>query len=334
MSDLEMGDGLSDSSSYNNAHRAFLQAFLARSVMTTDEIKPLLAAIMSAHEPDRPLLVGDITPPDITNFIQQVNIRISPLDYEIRSSRSQTSRVLFYSLVNTTSDSLTHLATTFSHEEIAYIKRLLDCMFETNNTRSREIMAVSSMEASRLTKAPRENRQSLAAANGDGEDGAQSQAAAAVKGISISESDKVLAQLVEQHFFNKSSRGYYSLAPRALMELRVYLKETYNEAGDPEYEDSEPIVRIKDCEGCREIVTVGVRCSDKECRVRFHEQCAVLYFRNQRGDTQRCPTCKTEWGGNLFVGERAVYQGERRANGTGAGRHSSSRVQVDDEDED
>ena len=34
---------------YNNSHRAFLQAFLARPVMTVDEVKPVLAAVMTAY---------------------------------------------------------------------------------------------------------------------------------------------------------------------------------------------------------------------------------------------------------------------------------------------
>ena len=34
---------------YNNTNRAFLQAFLARSTLTYDEAKPILAAIFTAH---------------------------------------------------------------------------------------------------------------------------------------------------------------------------------------------------------------------------------------------------------------------------------------------
>ena len=34
---------------YNNSHRAFLQAFIARSTMTFDEAKPILAAILTEH---------------------------------------------------------------------------------------------------------------------------------------------------------------------------------------------------------------------------------------------------------------------------------------------
>ena len=36
-------------SQYNNSNRAFIQAFIARSTLTFDEAKPLLAAIFTAH---------------------------------------------------------------------------------------------------------------------------------------------------------------------------------------------------------------------------------------------------------------------------------------------
>ena len=36
-------------SQYNNSNRAFVQAFIARSTLTFDEAKPLLAAIFTAH---------------------------------------------------------------------------------------------------------------------------------------------------------------------------------------------------------------------------------------------------------------------------------------------
>ena len=39
---------------YNNSNRAFLQAFIARSILTFEEAKPLLAAIFTAHGESRP----------------------------------------------------------------------------------------------------------------------------------------------------------------------------------------------------------------------------------------------------------------------------------------
>ncbi|KAI9859061.1 MAG: hypothetical protein M1830_006320, partial [Pleopsidium flavum] len=38
-----------DQTQYNNTNRAFLQAFLARSTLTFEEAKPILAAIFTAH---------------------------------------------------------------------------------------------------------------------------------------------------------------------------------------------------------------------------------------------------------------------------------------------
>lgn len=45
---MEELDGNSDQL-YDNSHRAFLQAFLARGAMTFDEAKPILAAAISAQ---------------------------------------------------------------------------------------------------------------------------------------------------------------------------------------------------------------------------------------------------------------------------------------------
>ncbi|KAF2654516.1 hypothetical protein K491DRAFT_717114 [Lophiostoma macrostomum CBS 122681] len=317
-----------EGSSYDWAHKAFLQAFLSKSVMTVDEIKPILAAVMSARDPNRPTLEGDVTAPLISSTIQAINERLTSVDYEIRSTKDQTNKHTVYALVNTTSDSLTQLATTFTPDAIAYIKRVLDCMFETNNTRNREVMAVTSIQASQLAKAPTRSRQSQVG----GDEDSSIQAEAAVKSLTIAESEKVLADLFDQDFIYKSRANYYSLAPRALMELRTYLKETYNEpAGDDE--DEPAIVRIRDCDICREIVTVGVRCSNRECNVRFHDSCATQYFRSQRGNQRTCPKCKGEWLGDLFVGERAANKGQRRTTGGRSSNVRSEEEEEEDEDE-
>lgn len=333
-----------DSRGYNNAHRAFVQAFLSRSVMTEDEIKPVLAAIMSAQgtlkllaapfslicytlmversDPNRPMLEGDVTTQLLTASIQIVNARLATFDYEIRSTKDQISKTATYALVNTASDPLTQLATTFTADEIAYIKRLLDAMFETNNTRIREILAVSIREARDLARPSRQSQVGGRDRESQGQTGSRSY-------ITIDKAEAVLEQLVSQSFFYKSRINYYSLAPRALMELRAYLKETYNEPPDPDDPEDEGIIRIKDCEGCREIVTVGVRCSNRECGVRFHDECAVQYYRRQRGDARKCPTCKQEWTGDLFVGERAAAV-QRRSVGD---RESGVRRGLDDDDD-
>lgn len=219
---------------------------------------------------------------------------------------------------------MTQLATRFSASEIAFIRRLLDTMFETNNTPSREIMAVKQMEASQLAR-PRRNRQSQAASLVDEE--GQTQPADA--GITLAEAEAVLKALVEDGFLQFSKARYYSLAPRALMELHSYLKETYNETAEDE--DDEPTIRIHDCEGCREIVTFGIRCNNRECGVRWHDRCANQYYSGRSAEGKKCPQCRTVCGGNVYVGERADRVPQRDSSGGG---RRGEEMEEDEEDED
>lgn len=216
---------------------------------------------------------------------------------------------------------MTQLATRFTASEIAYVRRLLDAMFETNNTPTRETMAVKQLEANNLAR-PRRNRQSQAASMAD-EDG-QSQAPDA--GITIAEADLVLDTLIKDGFLQLSKAGYYSLAPRALMELHSYLKETYNETAEDA--DDEPMIRIRDCEGCREIVTFGIRCNNRECGVRWHDRCANQYYSGRRAEGKRCPQCRTVCGGNVYVGERADRVAGRNSSG---GRGNEEMEDEEDE---
>jgi hypothetical protein len=264
----------------------------------------------------------------VTQMVQAVNAKIGTFDYEIRSTRNQIDRSLTYALVNTTSDPFTQIATDFTPDEIAYIKRLLDYMFESKNSKIREVMAVKALKATQLAKAPNRSRQSEAVTDAGGE-GESTQAEASVKSIPMNDAEKVLSQLVLQGFFQRSKNDYFSLAPRALMELGAYLKETYNEPPREDDEDDEPIIRIRDCEGCREIVTVGLRCDNKDCAVRWHDHCASQYFRSQQSNTRNCPKCKKGCEGNTFVGERAEQTGSNRRTTNGR----SSRLEGDDDDE-
>ncbi|KAF2274131.1 uncharacterized protein EI97DRAFT_495587 [Westerdykella ornata] len=353
--DAGMGDDAeAEGGGYSNVHRAFLQAFLARSVMSGEEVRAVLARVMGAADPSRPTHPNDITTPLLTHMLQTINARLAPLDYEIRSTRDQQQSLsrsassssssmsapandYVYALVNTASDALTQLATEFSAEEIAFVKRVLDTMFEAGKKRGKEVMAVEAMEARRLAKVRSAGRTTMSQMqmhlNGDGDgaeggggggaDGEASAAAAApvIKGIDLATADAVLSTLVDQGFFRKQKLGgvqWFSLAPRGIMELRSYLKEMYNDApagedGDDEDEDDEErVVRIRDCEGCREIVTWGLRCARRDCGVRFHDGCAGQYFGRRRGggeeggNAARCPSCRTEWTGDCYVGPRAV----------------------------
>lgn len=254
-----------DEAQYNDSNRAFLQAFMARGSLTFEEAKPILAFIFSVHGSCTALLVWvsrwltvstegrevlseDITQQDIDSYIGAANAAISPLDLEIRSASHQASRTRVYALVNTTSDSMMQLATTYTADEIGFVKRVLDAMFETYNTRRQEAMVITSMQAVQLAKPDASRRETQ---NGSATQGSSGQ------GLSMSQAENMLKRLVEEGWFEKSRKGYYSLSPRALLELRGWLVSTYNEAADEDAEENTGRNdRIKFCYACKEIITV------------------------------------------------------------------------------
>ena len=194
----------------------------------------------------REYLVEDVTEADFNNFITAANYAISPFDLEIRSTFHQVTRKRVYALINSTSDDLTQLATIHTPDEISFLKRVLDAIFETYNTPRYEIMAITSMQAISLAKTPSENSRS------ETQNGTETQGSTG-QGLTMMQAEKMLRSLVEEGWFEKSRKGYYSLTPRALMELRGWLSETYNDVDDDEEESDGK--RIKTCFGCKEIIT-------------------------------------------------------------------------------
>ncbi|KAL2196793.1 Nse1 non-SMC component of SMC5-6 complex-domain-containing protein [Corynascus similis CBS 632.67] len=301
---------------YNDANRAFIQAFMARGTLTFREAQKVLAAIKSAVEGGTDVDPDSITMTDFEKFVRTAREVVEPLDYDIRNMRDQVrggERV--WAFINAHSDPATQMGTTRTPEEVAYIKRLLDAMFEQYNTPRMEVMAVDEGQALRVSRPARGSaRQSNANAStnrgmdGEAEDednnpdevGDGAVTAAASRGLKHSEVLSLLSSLVAEGWLAKSRDGFYSLTPRALMELWSWLMATYNDQDA----DASEWQRIKFCEACKEIVTYGQRCNEPDCTVRLHDICEDAFWRT-RGD-RKCPKCGTTWEGNHYVGERAV----------------------------
>ncbi|KAM3068336.1 hypothetical protein ACMFMG_009475 [Clarireedia jacksonii] len=292
---------------------------------------------MSSEEPEkqyddsnhgRVTSSDEVSHEDFVSYISAAADHLSPFDYEIRSMKHQQSNEQIWALVNSTSDALTQLATSFSTEEMFYIKRVLDAMFETFNTKGREVMAITSQQAIHSSIIKGAGRQSM------GGDDMQT----VDNGVTREGAERVLSNLVSQGWFERSRKGYYSLSPRALLELRGWLVDMYNDPDEPE--EWQP---IKNCEACKGIITVGERCPRRECNIRLHSTCQTAYWNSRRN--KKCPKCETEWDGRHFVGERVVTQTEdnlreKRRSGVaagasaGAGASSSKKRRVEpDEDE-
>lgn len=206
------------------------------------------------------MLATDVSEVDFNNYIRMANKAISPFDLEIRDTEHQISGKRIYSLINSTDNPLTQLATSYTADEISYLKRVLDFMFENNNTARKEIMAITSMDAVRLAKAPndssstsRESQQqqtgSAAVATTTTTQGSSGQS------LTMVQAQKMLENLVVEGWFEKSAKGFYSLSPRALMELRGWLVDTYNDTEEEE-EVEAGVLKIKSCFSCKGIITV------------------------------------------------------------------------------
>ncbi|KDN70293.1 putative RING-like domain-containing protein [Colletotrichum sublineola] len=293
---------------YNDGNRAFLQAFLARGTLTFEEAQIILAEIFTIEAEDgEPVVAEQVTQQDFESFLEAAAEAVSFFDYEIRGTVHQVSKKRVYALVNTASDPMTQLATTYNTEQIAFTKRLLDAMFDTYNSPRMELMCITEMQAIKLARPPRQQNNNH---NDVDEDGAPTQTqSSADKGLKHSEVEDMLRNLVNQGWLEKSRNGFYSLSPRALLELRAWLIDSYN---DPDAAAQE-WQRIKFCEACKGIVTVGQ--SD-------------AYWRTQR--SHKCPRCSRDWDGEHYIGEEAetsteAYKRGRRRSG---GRKSN----VPDED--
>jgi hypothetical protein len=181
------------------------------------------------------------------------------------------------------------MATTRSTEEMLYLKRLLDGMFETFNTKRKEVMAITSMQAMEKKVLRGDPR----ASEGDA-------ATAVDKGLTLGEAEKLLQSMIDEKWLERSTQGFYRLSTRALMDLRNWLVETYNDETD----DPDEWQRIKFCEACKDIVTVGQRCTEPNCNVRLHNICDTAFWNSR--PNKKCPKCSTDWDGNHYVGQRAV----------------------------
>jgi hypothetical protein len=312
---------------YNDANRAFLQAFMARGTLTFREAQKVLAAIKSASEDGSDVDPQSITMTEFQNFVRTARDAVEPLDFDIRNTRDQVrggERV--WAFINAHSDPATQLSTTRSPEEVAYIKRLLDAMFETYNNPRMEVMAVDEGQALRVSR-PARRESNINGNNNEDDEDQEDGTTTTGRGLKHSEVLSLLSSLVAEGWLDKSRDGFYSLTPRSLMELWSWLVATYN---DPDSDTDWQ--RIKFCEACKEIVTYGQRCNEPNCTIRLHDICEDGFWRTRPGKT--CPKCSTPWEGNHFVGERAVTSRSGFQRGRGRrGRRSEAAVVEENGDE-
>lgn len=308
---------------WDHNQRAFLQALMGRGFITLGEGKSIIAAILSAADDSaRSVSPDSIEDNTFRQYISKAREAVASLDYDIRSTYHQVDRQQVWALINVHSDPSTQLATSRTADEISFIKRVLDAMFETYNTPRQEVMAITAAQARKVA------RPEAAAQDGDA-DGDEPAQRTADKALKHSEIERLLPSLVAEGWLEVSDEGFYSLSPRSLMELKTWLVAAYN---DPDVGHNH-WQRIKFCEACKEIVTVGQRCPERDCNARIHDICSEAYWRTRRGG-RICPRCETAWTGKNYVGERAVTETAASHRHVGRKRRSDANGSMVNEEAD
>ncbi|CCH41650.1 Non-structural maintenance of chromosomes element 1 [Wickerhamomyces ciferrii] len=206
--------------------------------------------------------------------IDLINDKLHLLGYQIDKIRSQDTRELYFVYVNTVSDAPSKISTNHSPKEIDIIKKIIDFIITESEDES---YVISSSQAIRIC--------STAAL------------------LTASESEHFLKQLVDEGWLNRSSKGRYSLSIRTLSELKRFLVDQYGVRSN-----KNPDGQINLCKGCNEIVTVGLRCFEESCYIKFHKECQLHYFRAKGSN---CPNenCEVDW---MNEEQRPLPVGEKR----------------------
>jgi len=321
---------------YNDGHRLFLQSIMAHGSITFSQAQTIAARISSS--------LGTVQTPEetpleaIEHIVNTVGRAIALHDYQIRTSIDQRTGERVWAWVNTQSDPATQMATTLTPDELSFVKRVLDAIFDTYNSQRMEKMCVTKAEVLKLSHPPRNRPRPSSDAASSGADPAalaQQMAPSADKGLRHSDVERVIRDLISGGWFEQSKEKFLTLSPRGLMELQNWLFASYN---DPDVAEG-GWQRIKKCEQCKEIVSWGQRCSVWTCIVRLHDGCADKLWQARRNHT--CPRCNTEWSGDKFVGERAITSSriyrdakDRRATMDTVARDIFNAATRDDNEED
>jgi hypothetical protein len=215
-------------------HQGLLQAFMARRVMSTDEVIETWTRLSGREDAVSRL--------EAEAAIAECNIQLINFDLEIRPIRDQKNGHELFAFINTVSDDPMQLGTLHNPDEIKFIRVMLEEMFDKNNeVESAEIMAITATQAVNLKSRQKDE----------------------IK-LSAKEINSLLDDLVANGWLRLSENKYYNLTPRAVAELQPYLLETFN--GDEED-------KIHTCNQCSNIVVIGDRCSNQECNVYLHRYC-------------------------------------------------------------
>ncbi|EMR09597.1 hypothetical protein PNEG_02181 [Pneumocystis murina B123] len=271
---------INNETQFTDVHRVLLQHFIAkRSIFQEQALNSLLIAISIYENISIDSVVINISTLEL--YIFDINNAITCLDLEIRKTIDQSTGIVIWILINTSSDVFSQLSTSYTPSEIAFFKQLLDYILVKSNTHQLEVFSITSTQALRESS---------------------------LKGVGLSKvsAEASLAAFVEEGWLSKTMHGtrvYFTLSPRSLLELYPIIK-TYIDEPENDFDQDFRVPLLKRCKACHNVVTQGFRCSNMNCPVRFHEYCSKAYMAKQKDKS--CPECGIIWMEENFVGDKAA----------------------------
>eukprot|EP00041_Stephanoeca_diplocostata_P012778 m.215167 g.215167 ORF g.215167 m.215167 type:complete len:302 (-) comp19084_c0_seq1:1111-2016(-) len=240
--------------SVTDAHRLFLQVLMAQSAVEAENAINIAQECSAATESG-----NDLSKSDFLAFIRAINDGLKTVAMKIGQVKSQVTGDTYFAVVNQVGDSIAERATI--HKAYTdYIRLLIETITfgQPDGTISRNDALHLRIEL----KGP-------------------------VKGLY--EINTLLDTLAEDLWLEKIPAEKFTLGPRSILELPVFLKDSHASrvaAGDD-------IQAIADCAFCKNMCVYGHRCHSCDTRSCF--PCLKKAFPNS--STLECPndSCREPW---------------------------------------
>ncbi|ORX77700.1 hypothetical protein BCR32DRAFT_295471 [Anaeromyces robustus] len=114
---------MDSSQNRNYLNSLFIQAFMAKKILSIEETKTLYSKICDACE----VIYSDNS---FENFMKEIHNTLIKIDFDIKRIQSKSDGHFFYIWINLINDDFTQLSTQYTQNEIVIFKRILELIME------------------------------------------------------------------------------------------------------------------------------------------------------------------------------------------------------------
>ncbi|XP_076441280.1 non-structural maintenance of chromosomes element 1 homolog isoform X2 [Babylonia areolata] len=114
----------------NQAHKAFLQAFMTKSVQKGKEVKELYKHCCEQYSEPYSSVEQERNQQMVT-FIRTINTEILPFHLEVKKGICEQDSTNYYCLVNNVENNITRLSSDYTANELEFFKKLVEMIVET-----------------------------------------------------------------------------------------------------------------------------------------------------------------------------------------------------------